>query len=369
MPFNNNQIKDLTKDFDHSNAFKYLTDRSIKSAETFVDRENGNLWFAKTVASNHQYAAVQLIGNKIYKHYLGELASDDVLVINTVLDRPHVWIASKQIKDFKTLNHVGDACTEKEMAGIEKLHVIKILLNHWDQELNNLGLVVSDKKCFATGVDADGALDEAFSINKPTFDNIKFNKEYNLLKKTYYMAHELKILSDSSSLERGFGILYDQNYPEKFTLLSKSSPKANPIEHDLSSISIELKEKILTQLHNKAESVILNNLDATEMHIKDEPHYVKEYDSSMNKKEMLSSIKEVINTDHSVFREIVNSSLEEVRLYFNVVKREPVQYSYKEMENVYFNYLVKNQEALKIVQDSIQQELFLSGQNITHDDL
>lgn len=42
-------------------------------------------------------------------------------------------------------------------------------------------------------------------LNEPIEMAIATLLPYNLLKKTYYMAHELKIVSDSSSLERGFG--------------------------------------------------------------------------------------------------------------------------------------------------------------------
>ena len=179
------------------------------------------------------------------------------------------------------------------------------------------------------------------------------------------------IVSDPSFLERGSAILYNPNSPKEFTLIHRITPKAEVLESDLNEISTKLKENILTQLHNESEIVVINPLEAKELRLKGEPHYIKEHDSPIDRATMLSFLKEVTTTDHSVFQEIITSSLEEVRTYFDPVNRQPDKHSYKQMESVYFEFLKEQQESLKIVYESLQQELNLFGEEATyiHDEL
>jgi len=149
--------KYLDKDFLPAPEAQHKSDISARSARVYKDKDD-HTWFIKIASSLPKSISAmtvgQLIGSKILKHFLGEYAPTDILIEGS----DGIFIASKEIQDFKTLNFVEGSCDNKVLRGIEKLHAILLLLEMNIYESNNLGLIVKESECIATTVDLDPSL-------------------------------------------------------------------------------------------------------------------------------------------------------------------------------------------------------------------
>jgi hypothetical protein len=339
-------IKYLASDFTPAPEFQTQVDKSSGYAKVYVDNENNNLWFVKP-AHFISSALSQLIGSKIYKNFLGEYSSTDILV----KDKDKILIASKEVKDFKTLNFVGDLCDNKQISGIAKLHAIRLLLDDGNNEPNNLGWIVKDHTCIATKVDPDESLQIASYRSKNKFSNyqINFDWSYRTLEQ-YHASFRYKVALDKEKSNISMGEFWNHEKLEEVKLDKN---------YNLNDLEPTLKEKILAQINEYKDYIILNIVDMKKLDsdVYSYPFYTKEEFKEINTQELITTMKDIINMDLNTIISIVHSVVEEVQQYFNEqdLASEDVN-SFAQLEERYINYLVKNQQIVKSLYNTILKQ-------------
>jgi|GEM_PF-7105722 len=179
-------------------------DKSANFVKTFRDQDN-NLWFKK---HNPLRNMAQLIATKIHQYYLGEHASHDQLHSQN----GETSIISKEIPNFKTLNHIGNACEGKNIEGTEFMYILELITRMNNSETNNLGLIAYEDKCVVSMVDKD----EAFRL---ALSNYKYKKStYNKIASLEREILQIKYLKNT--IKSGYDYSY-QDVLDTFIDLEK----------------------------------------------------------------------------------------------------------------------------------------------------
>ena len=348
-------------DFTIASEFQSKVDKSNGRAKTFIDNKNNELCFVKMIDFN---PLGQLIANKIQKHYLGEeYASTDILAN----DGNYTYIVSKELKNFKTLTHVGDLCENKKIVGIENLYSVMFLLRHFEIEPNNLGVVVKDDRCIATKIDGDEALQIAFHLHKTNFsDNTAhYFNYYNYIEASYHCVHRYKVSKDKSVISMG---LWRENQMVKDVEFE--------LKFNIDTIDDNLMEKITTQTRDK-DYVLLTNADMLKLGYKHPDCSYEKKHNPINTYELLNSIEKIVNTDSSIFSKIISYAVEEIKPYYcfegidyginslvckfdsykkySDIRKYSDLYTIKEVKDVYFANLENNQKKMKFFYNTLKK--------------